>query len=198
MPLALDAAAQDLLFREAHTARVFTDEPVTDEQIREIYDLIKFGPTAHNSSPLRITLIRTPEAKQRLLAHLMETNRPKTAGAPLAAILSVDLDFHEKLPELFPVRPDLKEDPAYADPDTRQRNGTLSAALQIGYFVLGVRAAGLAAGPMSGFDADGLNKEFFGDGRQQALVVVNIGHPAATAYSPRLPRLAFEDAARVL
>ncbi|WP_059013174.1 malonic semialdehyde reductase [Streptomyces specialis] len=197
MSLALDAAAQDLLFREAHTARAFTDEPVTDEQVRAIYDLIKLAPTAHNSSPLRVTLLRSAGAKERLLPLLTEKNRAQTAAAPLTAILSVDLWFHERLPKLFPVAPALK-DVAYADAGERERAGVLSAGLQIGYFLLGVRAAGLAAGPMSGFDAPGVDKEFFGDGRQKALVVMNIGRPAATAYNPRLPRLDFEEAVTVL
>ncbi|MGK5534013.1 malonic semialdehyde reductase [Streptomyces sp. URMC 129] len=197
MSLALDAAAQDLLFRRAHTARSFTDEPVTDEQVRAIYDLIKLAPTAHNSSPLRVTLLRSTEAKERLLPLLSEKNRAQTAAAPLTAILSVDLRFHEKLPKLFPVVPGLK-DVAYADPAGRAEAGVLSAGLQIGYFVLGVRAAGLAAGPMTGFDAGAVDKEFFGDGRQKALVVVNIGRPSATAYNPRLPRLDFEEAVTVL
>ncbi|WP_326598791.1 malonic semialdehyde reductase [Streptomyces sp. NBC_01803] len=197
MPLALDAAAQDLLFHQAHTARAFTDEPVTDEQVRAIYDLIKLAPTAHNSSPLRVTLLRSAEAKARLLPLLSEGNRAQTAAAPLTAILSLDLRFHEKLPKLFPVVPDLK-DLAYADPEGRERAGLLSTGLQIGYFVLGVRAAGLAAGPMSGFDAGAVDKEFFGDGRQRALVVVNIGRPGDTAYNPRLPRLDFDEAVSVL
>lgn len=93
--------------------------------------------------------------------------------------------------------PDLK-DLAYADPEGRERAGLLSTGLQIGYFVLGVRAAGLAAGPMSGFDAGAVDKEFFGDGRQRALVVVNIGRPGDTAYNPRLPRLDFDEAVSVL
>ena len=102
MSLALDPAAQDLLFREARTANTFTDEPVTDEQVRAIYDLAKYGPTAFNQSPLRITLVRSPEARERLVRHMAEGNRPKTATAPLVAILAADNEFHEELPHLFP------------------------------------------------------------------------------------------------
>ncbi|MDT0320998.1 malonic semialdehyde reductase [Streptomyces millisiae] len=190
--LALDPAAQDLLFHEAHTARAFTDEPVTDEQIAAVYDLIKLAPTAFNSSPLRITLIRSAEAKQRLLRHVASGNQRQTAEAPVTAILSADLDFHEKLPRLVPAKPTLKD--AFADADARAASAQLNAGLQIGYFVLGVRAAGLAAGPMSGFDAAGVDKEFFGDGRQRSLVLVNIGRPAESAFAPRQPRLAAEEA----
>ncbi|WP_129840748.1 malonic semialdehyde reductase [Streptomyces sp. RFCAC02] len=188
MALSLDAVAQNLLFHEAHTARSFTDEPVTDEQIHEIYDLIKPAPTAFNISPLRVTVIRSEEAKRRLLAHVAEGNRPHTAAAPVTAILSADLCFHEKLSTLFPVYPTLAQD-VYGDRDAREADARLNAALQIGYFLLGVRAAGLAAGPMTGFDAEGLDKEFFGDGRQKSLVLVNIGRPSEMAYNPRQPRL---------
>ncbi|TDC26107.1 malonic semialdehyde reductase [Streptomyces sp. 8K308] len=191
--LALDSAAQDLLFHEAHTARAFTDEPVTDEQVAAVYDLIKLAPTAYNSSPLRITLIRSAEAKQRLLRHVASGNQRQTAEAPVTAILSADLHFHERLPELFPAVPTLKDD-AFGDAEARARQAQLNATLQIGYFVLGVRAAGLAAGPMSGFDAAGVDKEFFGDGRQRSLVLVNIGRPAESAFAPRQPRLAAEEA----
>lgn len=192
MTLALDGAAQDLLFREAHTAHSFTDEPVTDEQLRAIHDLVKYGPTAFNQSPLRITLVRSPEARERLVRHMAEGNRAKTAAAPLTAILSVDLHFHERLPELFPVLPNLK-DGFFAEPEARAKHGTFNATIQMGYFIVGVRAAGLAAGPMTGFDADGIDKEFFGDGRQRVLAVVNIGRPGPDAFRPRSPRPTFED-----
>jgi len=191
MTLALDSTSQDLLFRAAHTANTFTDEPVTDEQTRAVYDLVKYAPTAFNQSPLRITLVRSAEARARLVPHMAEGNRPKTSTAPLTAILSVDLDFHEKLPELFPIVPGLKD--AFADQQQREPVGTFNASLQVGYFILGVRAAGLAAGPMSGFDPAGVDKEFFGDGKQKTLLVVNIGKPGEDAYRPRSPRLAYED-----
>ncbi|MCF6521981.1 malonic semialdehyde reductase [Streptomyces sp. JJ36] len=197
MALALDPAAQDLLFREAHTANSFTDEPVTEDQVRAIYDLVKLAPTAFNQSPLRVTLVRSAEARERLVRHLAEGNREKTAAAPLVAILSVDLDFHERLPELFPAMPQLK-DAVFAEPEAREPAGTFNASLQAGYFLLGVRAAGLAAGPMTGFDAEGVNKEFFGDGRQKALVVVNMGKPGPDAYRPRSPRLDYSEVVTTL
>ncbi len=102
MSLVLDAAAQDLLFREARTANTFTDEPVTDEQVQAIYDLVKFGPTAFNQSPLRVVLVRSAEGRERLVQHMAEGNRPKTATAPLVAILAADNEFHEELPALLP------------------------------------------------------------------------------------------------
>ncbi|MFR9724291.1 malonic semialdehyde reductase [Streptomyces sp. MS19] len=197
MALSLDTEAQDLLFHQAHTARAFTGEPVTDEQVRAVYDLIKYAPTAFNISPLRVTVVRSPEGKARLLPHLTEGNRVHTAPAPATAILSADLNFHEKLPTLFPVKPTLARD-VYGDPGVREADARLNASLQIGYFVLGVRAAGLAAGPMSGFDRAGVDKEFFPDGRQRSLVLVNIGRPAETAYRPRQPRLDAAEAVSFL
>ncbi|MFI7244302.1 malonic semialdehyde reductase [Streptomyces qinglanensis] len=197
MTLALDPAAQDLLFREARTANTFTDEPVTEEQVQAIYDLVKYGPTAFNQSPLRLTLLRSPESRERLLAHMAEGNVPKTRKAPLTAVLSYDLDFHERLPELFPHAPHIK-DAFFAEESTRESAGALNAALQAGYFILGVRSAGLAVGPMTGFDHDGVDKEFFGDGRQRVLLVANIGKPGPDAFAPRSPRLSYDDVVTAL
>ncbi|MEU8822545.1 malonic semialdehyde reductase [Streptomyces sp. NPDC048636] len=191
MTLALDPAAQDLLFREAHTANTFTDEPVSEEQVRAIYDLIKYAPTAFNQSPLRVVLVRTPEARERLVPHMAEGNRPKTATAPLVAILAADNEFHEELPTLFPHFPQAK-DVFFAERGARERAAGLNAALQAGYFILGIRAAGLAAGPMSGFDAAGVQKEFLDDDHTP-LVVVNIGKPGADAWRARGPRLDYDD-----
>ena len=192
MAFALDDDAQDLLFHTAQTANTFTDEPVTDEQIRAVYDLIKMAPTAFNQSPLRVTLVRSAEARERLVQHMGGGNQAKTRTAPITAVLSVDLNFHERLPELFPVLPGLKD--ALFDPEAREKTGSFNATLQAGYFILGIRAAGLAAGPMTGMDAEAIDKEFFGDGTQKTLVVINIGHPGEDAYQPRGARLSNGDA----
>ncbi|MFB0616631.1 malonic semialdehyde reductase [Streptomyces sp. AGS-58] len=191
MSLVLDPAAQDLLFREARTANTFTDEPVTDEQVQAIYDLVKYGPTAFNQTPLRITLVRSAEARERLLPHMAEGNRAKTAAAPLVAILSADNEFHEELPALFPAFPQAK-DLFYAERPARESAAAFNAALQAAYFVVGVRAAGLAAGPMTGFDFEGVRKEFLDDDHTP-LMIVNIGRPGPDAWYPRSPRLAYED-----
>lgn len=176
MSLVLDAAAQDLLFREARTANTFTDEPVTDEQVRAIYDLVKYGPTSMNQSPLRVTLVRSPEARERLVGLMAEGNQPKTAAAPLVAILSADNEFHEELPQLFPHFPQAK-DAFFGERPVRESSAALNAALQAAYFIIGVRAAGLAAGPMTGCDMEGIRKEFLDDDHTP-LMVVNIGRPA--------------------
>lgn len=197
MTFALDQTAQDLLFRDAFTAYTFSDEPVSDEQIKAVYDLVKYAPTAFNSSPLRVTLVRSPEARARLVTHMSDGNKPKTSTAPITAVLSTDLEFHERLPELFPAFPGLK-DAFFSEASTRENVGGFNATLQAAYFILGVRAAGLAAGPMTGFDNDGVDKEFFGDGKQKSLLVINIGLPGEDAFRPRSPRLAADDAVTVV
>ena len=190
-PLVLDQAGQDLLFRQARTASSFTDEPVSDEHVRAIYDLVKWAPTGTNSQPLRVTLARTPQAKNRLLPHLAPGNRAKSAGAPLVAVLSVDRNFHETLPQVFPHNPRIKD--AFADPARREQVATFNGTLQVAYFIVGVRAAGLAAGPMTGFDAAGLEAELFPAGERKVLAVVNVGRPGPGAFRPRNPRLDYEQ-----
>jgi 3-hydroxypropanoate dehydrogenase len=194
--LVLDRAAQDLLFRSARSATDFTAEPVTDEQVAAIYDLVRYGPTSLNQQPLRILVIRSPQARARLLPCLNDRNRERTAVAPLPVILAADLNFHEKLPVVFPHGTGLREAFA-ADPQHRTEQARYNALLQIGYFILGVRAAGLGAGPMIGFDADRLNREFFPDGTLTALLVVNLGKPVPKRYA-RLPRLPFDEVAQIL
>src|SRR3954466_1541449 len=185
--LILSPYAQDLLFREARTANSFSDEPVTDEQIEAIYDLVKYGPTAMNNQPLRIVLVRDEAPRARLLKHMSEGNREKTASAPLVAILAADTDFHENLVRTFPHFAGARD--VFADDEAREQAARFNATLQIGYFLLGVRAAGLAAGPMGGFDAHGLEDELFAGRNLRSLLVVNIGHPAENAWFDRLPRL---------
>lgn len=190
--LELDPRAQDLLFREARTANSFSDEPVTDEQVETIYDLVKWAPTSMNNQPLRIVLVRSPEARARLVDLMFEGNRPKTETAPLVAILAADVDFHDELPSQFPHFPGAR-DLFAADEVARESAAKLNAALQIGYFTMGVRAAGLAAGPMTGVDLAGVDREFFPDGRHRALVVMNLGKAGENAWFDRLPRLAYDE-----
>ncbi|MEU7611025.1 malonic semialdehyde reductase [Micromonospora sp. NPDC049204] len=194
--LALDRAAQDLLFRAARTANTFTDEPVTDAQVAAIHDLIRYGPTAYNGQPLRVLVLRSAAARARLLPHLSSSNRAKTASAPLVAVLAADVDFHERLPELYPHRPQARD--WLTDRATRVEQARFSATLQIGYLLVGVRAAGLAAGPMAGFDAAGVTREFFPDGRHEALLVMNVGRPGSGSWQDRLPRLPTEDVVQTL
>ncbi|MER5727890.1 malonic semialdehyde reductase [Streptomyces sp. NPDC002138] len=191
MSLVLDSAAQDLLFREARTANSFSDEPVTEEQVQAIYDLVKFGPTAFNQTPLRITLVRSPEARERLVKHMAAGNQPKTLAAPLVAILSADNEFHEDLPALLPSFPQAK-DLFFSERPVREQSALVNSALQAAYFIVGVRAAGLAAGPMTGLDFAGVQKEFLDDDHTP-LMVINIGKPGENAWYPRSPRLEFDQ-----
>ncbi|MFJ9027849.1 malonic semialdehyde reductase [Streptomyces sp. NPDC102274] len=191
MSLILDPAAQDLLFREARTANTFSDEPVTEEQIQAIYDLVKYGPTSMNQSPLRVVLVRSAAARERLVPLMAEGNQNKTATAPLVAILAADNEFHEELPQLFPHFPQAKD--FFGDRSVREQAAALNATLQAGYFIVGVRAAGLAAGPMTGFDSAAVQKEFLDDDHTP-LMIINIGKPGENAWFPRSPRLSFDDA----
>jgi 3-hydroxypropanoate dehydrogenase len=194
--LQLSTEVQDLLFREARTANSFSDEPVTEEQVRAIYDLVKWAPTSMNTQPLRALVIRTEEARNRLLPHLAEGNRGKTANAPLTVILAADVDFHENIPQVFPHNPGVKD--MFSDESGRVEFSRLNSLLQVGYFIIGVRAAGLAAGPMTGFDAAGVDKEFFGGNNWRSLVVVNVGKPGENPWFDRLPRLDFEQVVETL
>lgn len=194
--LDLDHEAQDLLFRNARTANTFTDEPVTDEQLRAIYDLVKFAPTSMNNQPLRAVVVRSDEARARLVKHMGDGNKAKTAAAPVAVILAADVNFHDELPRVFPHFPGARD--IFADDTLRENTARFNATIQVGYFILGVRAAGLAAGPMTGFDAAGINREFFADGEHQVLAVVNIGRPGPDAWFGRSPRLDYEDVVSVV
>lgn len=194
--LTLSEDAQNLLFRDARTANSFTDEPVSPDQIEAIYQLVKYGPTAMNNQPLRLLLVQSDDARARLLPHMSEGNRAKTGAAPLVVVLAADTNFHDKLAEHFPHFPGARD--FFLDDDVRTDQARFNAALQIGYFIVGVRAAGLTAGPMAGFDAAGIDAEFFAGTGLKSQLVVNIGHPAEDAWLDRLPRLASEEAITVI
>ncbi|GGZ59679.1 putative NADH dehydrogenase/NAD(P)H nitroreductase [Streptomyces inusitatus] len=189
--LALDAAAQNLLFKEAYTTKAFAQDPVPEETIQAVHDLVKYGPTAFNQQPLRVVLVRSDEARERLLGHLSRGNRAQSETAPLIAVLGADHDFHTELPEQFPAFPEAATR-FYGDPAVRERSAVFNGALQAAYFLIGVRAAGLAAGPMTGYDAEGVTKEFFPGGGHTVLAVVNIGLPAEGGAPSRGPRLGYE------
>lgn len=190
-PGQLSTEGRALLFTEARTANSFAPIPVSDEELAGIWELAKWGPTAANAQPLRVLYVRTPEGKARLLPHMNEGNRDKTASAPAVAILARDTQFHEHIPTVLPFRPEMRE-VLEQNGEMRQGMGTYNAALQAGYFIMAVRSSGLAAGPMGGFDAVGVDAEFFPDGRWASTLVVNIGHPGADPWFERLPRLDHE------
>lgn len=192
----LDDQALDTLFREGRTANSFSDEPVPAATLREIYEIAKFGPTAANSQPLRVVFLTTDESKQRLLPLMSEGNRSKTAMAPVVAILAADADFNERMPEVFPHAPESQH--WFGDLESRRRVAEFNAGLQVGYLIMAVRAVGLAAGPMNGFDHEAVDAEFFAGTNLHSVVVMNIGKPGESPWFDRLPRLAYEDAVTVL
>ncbi|MER7812200.1 malonic semialdehyde reductase [Streptomyces sp900116325] len=190
----LDDAGRKVLFTEARTANTFAEVAVDDDELAMIWELARWSPSAANGQPLRVLFVRTREGKERLVRHLDEGNRAKTLSAPAVAILAYDVDFHEQMPTVFPARGDMLR-AAFADQaETRERLAAYNSALQTGVFLLAVRAAGLAAGPMAGFDRGGVDEEFFAGTSWRSHLVVNIGHPGADPWFPRLPRVPVEDA----
>ena len=189
----LDARGREILFTQARTANTFADTPVSDEELREIWELTRFTPTMANTQPLRVVFVRTPEGKERLVPHMNEGNRAKTAAAPVTAIVAYDKNWHEEIPNVFPIRPEMKDYFA-ADEAARHGAGNFSAALQAGAFILAVRAVGLAAGPMAGYDKEAIDAEFFPAGEWTTLMVVNIGHPGESPWFDRLPRVDVDKA----
>jgi len=184
------------LFLEARTHWVWRPEPVPIDVLKEVYDLTRFGPTSANSSPARFVFLTTPKAKERLRPALSPTNVEKTMTAPVTVIVAWDTEFHEKLPQLFPAR-DMRALFAGNSAlihETAFRNGTLQGA----YFMLAARALGLDCGPMSGFDQQKVNAEFFPDGKWKANFLCNLGYGDPTKLFPRNPRLSFDEASRVL
>ncbi|WP_434614113.1 malonic semialdehyde reductase [Arthrobacter sp. A5] len=191
--LILDSEATDALFLEARTTNTFTDEPVTEEQMRAIYELTKMGPTAMNIQPLRVTWVRSAEARDRLVSYMADGNAAKTATAPMVAILSVDGDWHEHFPTFFPHAPERKA--MFEGKDAlRSAMAGNNGHMQAAYFIMAVRAAGLAAGPMAGFDTAAIDADFHAGTSRKTIMVVNIGKPGENAWLPRLPRLDYDVA----
>jgi len=192
----LDDRSLDIIFREARTHNGWLDKPVSDAQLQQIYDLMKWAPTSANSSPARIVFVRSAAAKQRLLSAVAPGNLEKTRTAPVTAIIAHDSEFYEKLPKLFP-QADARSWFAGNQPlieTTAFRNGSLQGA----YLILAARALGLDAGPMSGFDNAKLDKEFFPDGKVRSNFLVNLGYGDHSKLFPRNPRLHFSEAAQIL
>ena len=194
MPV-LEEAGQALLFRSARTARGFTDEAVGDETLRQVYDLLKLGPTSANCSPARFIFVRSAEAKARLVDCMNPGNQPKVREAPVTAIIGMDMAFYEKLPQLFP-HADARSWFVGKQPmidATAFRN----SSLQGGYFILAARALGLGCGPMSGFDAAKLDAAFWSGTTVKTNFVCTLGHGNPAKVFARSPRLAFEEACRL-
>ena len=182
----------DLLFNEARTHNGWTDQPVSDEELTNLYDLTKMGPTSANCSPARFVFVRSAEGKEKLRPSLSSGNLEKTMSAPVTVIAAIDTEFYEKLPALFP-HADAQSwftSSAQMAEETAFRNATLQA----GYLILAARALGLDTGAMSGFDKAKVDDAFFAGTKWKSNFLINIGHGDPSKLFGRLPRLSFEDA----
>jgi 3-hydroxypropanoate dehydrogenase len=196
MPSPLEPSAFDQLFRQARTHNAWMDQPVSEDQLRTLYNLMKWGPTSANCSPARLVFVTSAEAKARLKPALLAGNVDKTMAAPVTAIIGMDMDFPDTLPRLFPhadARSWFVGNEALIEA-TAFRNSSLQGA----YLMLAARSLGLDCGPMSGFDAALVEKEFFPGGRIKANFLCNLGYGDPTALFPRGPRLDFDEAARIV
>lgn len=191
----LTDAALDQLFRTARTYNGFTDKPVDPALLRQIHDLLRWGPTSANCCPLRVVFVTSAEGKERLRPALSAGNLAKTMSSPVVAILAFDTRFAEHLPRLFP---HVDARPWFADPAVAQETAFRNGTLQAGYFLLAARAVGLDCGPMSGFDQGKVNAEFFPDGRFKANFICNLGHGDPASLFDRSPRFDFEDVCQIV
>ena len=211
MSKTLSDEALDQLFREARTYSAWLDKPVTDDTLRQVYDLMKWGPTSANSCPARFVFLRSRQAKDRLRPALAPGNVEKTMTAPVTAIVAYDLLFYEKLPRLFPHSPAMRNLFA-GNPQLVEVTAKRNSSLQGAYLMLAARAMGLDCGPMSGFDnakvdeeffgagkeCDGCDQEFFPAGHVKSNFLCNVGYGDRSKLAPRAPRLAFNEACTLL
>src|SRR3954451_13440410 len=196
--LAVPDDVADLLFREARTVAEFAPGEVTDAQLAAVHDLVKWGPTAMNTLPLRLLVVRTPEARERLAAHMNEGNRERVLAAPVTLVLAADTGFHEHIPTLAPHFDRLK-DVLDGQPETREQMARTSALIQAGYLIVGLRAAGLGAAPMGGMDFPAVDAEFFAETGWKSLFVINVGNIAgAGTHRPRGERLTYDQVSRTV
>lgn len=193
----LSEAGLDVLFRHARSHNGFLDRPVAPQQLQALYELARMGPTSANCSPQRILFLTSPEAKAQLAPALNPGNQAKTASAPVTCVLAYDTRFFEHAQQLFPHNPRLYDGFAH---EARHAEVTAfrNATLQAGYFLMAARALGLDCGPMSGFDEQRVNEAFFPDKRWRVNFLCNLGYGDTSRLFGRLPRLAFEEACRVL
>jgi 3-hydroxypropanoate dehydrogenase len=192
----LDQASLDVLFTHARTHSAWLDKPVGDAQLHAIYDLMKWGPTSANSSPARIVFVKSEEGKEKLLACVDSGNLEKVRTAPVTAIVAMDMQFFDKLPQLFP-HTDARS--WFAGKEAKiQDTAFRNASLQGAYMMMAARALGLDCGPMSGFDADKLNASFFAGTSVKANFLCNLGYGDAQALHARGPRLPFDQACSIL
>lgn len=193
-PVADQVLAQ--LFTEARTRNAWSDKPVSEETIKQLYDLTKFGPTAANTTPARFIFVTSEAGKDRLVPLLDAGNQAKTRQAPVAVIVGFDVNFHETLPELFPHAPGAKD--WFPSREGRREVAHKNSSLQAGYLISAARALGLDVGPMTGFNFEGVKNEFFPEGDVEVNMIINLGYGTDENLFPRSPRLAFEKAAQII
>lgn len=192
----LDDAALDQIFREARSYNGWLDRPVSNDQLRAIWDLVKMGPTSANMQPARIVWVRSAEAKRRLAEVSMEGNQAKILAAPVTAIIGYDIDFHEQLPWLFP-HTDAKS--WFTEEGPRQEGAFRNSSLQGAYFIIAARALGLDTGPMSGFDNARVDAAFFADQpRVRSNFICSVGYGDPASVFERSPRPDFERFNRIV
>jgi 3-hydroxypropanoate dehydrogenase len=195
--------ALDQIFRTARTHTGWLNQPVSDDVLRHVYDLAKFGPTSANSSPMRIVFLRTPAGKERLRPALSPGNVDKTMAAPVTAIIAYDTQFYEHLPRLFPAMPGAK-DMFAKNPAMAEVGGFRNGSMQGGYFIIAARSMGLDCGPMSGFDNAKVDQEFFASSDGGAMAtwksnfLCNLGYGDPAKLYPRNPRLEFDEACKLI
>ncbi len=193
----LDDNSLDLIFRKAHTQNGWLPRPVPEATLRELWEVMKFGPTSANCSPLRIVFLQSAEAKERLAACASIKNAPKIRVAPVTAILAMELEFYEQLPRLFPHDQSARSWFA-GKPEHIRETAFRNSSLQGGYFIIAARTLGLDCGPMSGFDADKVNAAFFADSSVKVNFICSLGHGDPAKVFPRSPRLDFNEACRIV
>lgn len=189
----LDDSALDLLFRTARTQNSWSDRPVTEHQLRELYELLKLGPTSANSCPARFVWVCSTAAKALLASCAMPANQSKILSAPVTVIVGYDLAFAERLPELFPARGAAMKG-MFADPAVALSTAFRNSSLQGGYLILAARALGLQCGPMSGFNTQAVDQAFFAGSQIKSNFLCSLGYGTDEGVFPRNPRLGFEQA----
>ena len=197
MTTAISDEAFNQIFHDARSHNSWQDKPVDENLLRRLVELTALGPTSANMLPARIVFVQTEAAKKRLEPFLTEGNRAKTMSAPVCAIIGYDLKFYEHLPRTFPHNPDARNWFA-GSKEKAETNAFRNSSLQGGYFILAARALGLDTGPMSGFDNAGVDREFFPDGQVKSNFLCNLGYGDPSGLMPRLPRLDFDEIAKIV
>jgi 3-hydroxypropanoate dehydrogenase len=195
--IAVSSNTMDILFRQARSHANWIDKSVNDETLRQLYELAKWGPTSMNCLPMRLVLVKSTAAKQRLIPCLGQGNVDKVQAAPVTVIIAEDTRFYENMPRLFP-HMDNAEKMFAEDKTLAQQTAFRNSSLQGAYMIIAARSLGLDVGPMSGFDSVKLDKEFFPDGRYKTNFIMNIGFGDHATLHQRGPRLDFEEVAQVI